>query len=161
MVARQHRFATRYIVDIAARCSNNAWQGRGGVEYSAGVAGGGSASASLRYPAIDVLRGLALISMVSTHFDDLQQATFVGRILHSARWIDGAFYFVALSGVVTGLVHRRVVERSGRTRASSAVCDPDSLSACQAVGAFLKNWRRVVAVVEGVASRRAAGPATA
>ena len=113
VVACQHRFATRYIVDIAARCSSNAWQGRGGVEYSAGVAGGGSASASLRYPAIDVLRGLALISMVSTHFDDLQQATFVGRILHSALWIDGAFYFVALSGVVTGLVHRRVVERSG------------------------------------------------
>ena len=113
MVARQHRFAIRYIVDIAACCSSNAWQGRGGVEYAAGVAGGGSTSASLRYPAIDVLRGLALISMVSTHFDDLQQATFVGRILHSARWIDGAFYFVALSGVVTGLVHRRVVERSG------------------------------------------------
>ena len=112
-MARQHQFATRYIVDIAARCSNNAWQGRGGVEYSFGVAGGGSASASLRYPAIDVLRGLALISMVSTHFDDLQQATFVGRILHAPRWIDGAFYFVALSGVVTGLVHRRVVERSG------------------------------------------------
>jgi hypothetical protein len=76
-----------------------------------GVGGGGSGS--LRYPAIDVLRGLALISMVSVHLDDLHQSTLVGRVLHSAHWIDGAFFFVALSGVVTGLVHRRVVERSG------------------------------------------------
>jgi hypothetical protein len=79
----------------------------------AGVAGGGSSSGSLRYPAIDVLRGLALISMVSAHLDDLHQSTFVARVLHSAHWIDGAFFFVALSGVVTGLVHRRVVHRSG------------------------------------------------
>jgi hypothetical protein len=74
------------------------------------VAAGGSAR---RYPSIDILRGLALVSMVSTHLTNFRQTAVLGRLLHSGRWIDGAFFFVALSGVVTGLVHRRVVERSG------------------------------------------------
>ena len=66
-----------------------------------------------RYPALDVLRGLALVSMISSHMDHSETSTFIGRMLHSGRWINGAYFFVALSGVVTGLVHRRVVERSG------------------------------------------------
>ena len=68
---------------------------------------------SCRYPSIDVLRGIALISMVSSHIQYGDSPNMVGRVLHSGKWIDGAFFFVALSGVVTGLVHRRVVERSG------------------------------------------------
>jgi hypothetical protein len=72
-----------------------------------------TAARTVRYPTIDVLRGVALVSMVSSHLDDLHQQTFTARILHSARWFDGAFSFVALSGLVTGLVHRRVVERRG------------------------------------------------
>jgi hypothetical protein len=51
--------------------------------------------------------------MVSSHLDDFHQQTFTARVLHSARWFDVAFSFVALSGLVTGLVHRRVVERRG------------------------------------------------
>jgi hypothetical protein len=77
------------------------------------VTGGGRADASSRYAAIDVLRGLALVSMISAHMNDFHLSTTVGRVLHSAHWIDGAFFFVALSGLVTGLVHRRVVERWG------------------------------------------------
>jgi hypothetical protein len=77
------------------------------------VTGDGRAEVSSRYPAIDVLRGLALISMISAHLSNFELSTFVGRALHSAHWIDGAFFFVGLSGLVTGLVHRRVVERSG------------------------------------------------
>jgi hypothetical protein len=73
---------------------------------------------SVRYPAIDVLRALALVSMVSTHLTSFRQTAVFGRLLHSARWVDGAFFFVALSGVVTGLVHRRLVERRG-VRASA------------------------------------------
>jgi hypothetical protein len=68
---------------------------------------------ALRYSTIDVLRGLALVSMVSAHLDDFEFGNWTARVLHSGRWIDGAFFFVALSGLVTGLVHRRVVERDG------------------------------------------------
>jgi hypothetical protein len=68
---------------------------------------------SKRYPAVDVLRGFALVSMVTSHLTRFQETTVLGKVLHSPRWIDGAFFFVALSGFVTGLVHRRVVERSG------------------------------------------------
>jgi hypothetical protein len=51
--------------------------------------------------------------MVSSHLGNFTQQTVTERTLHSARWVDGAFSFVALSGVATGLVHRRVVERRG------------------------------------------------
>jgi hypothetical protein len=66
-----------------------------------------------RYPAIDILRGLALISMASSHVLHYQLTTVIGVVLHRGQWIDGAFFFVALSGVVVGLVHRRIAERSG------------------------------------------------
>lgn len=68
---------------------------------------------SVRYPTLDVLRGLALISMVTAHVPILGHPTLSDRLLHSPPWIDGAFYFVALSGVVSGLVHRRLVESRG------------------------------------------------
>jgi hypothetical protein len=56
--------------------------------------------------------------MVSAHVTDYQYTTEIGRFLHGARWIDGAFFFVAVSGLVTGMVHRRFVESRG-VRASS------------------------------------------
>jgi hypothetical protein len=68
---------------------------------------------SVRYPTVDVLRGLALFSMVTAHVTRFENTTLLGRVVHSPRWIDGAFFFVALSGFVTGLVHRRLVERRG------------------------------------------------
>ena len=66
-----------------------------------------------RYPTIDVLRGLALCSMVTTHSETFTRKTLLWHAFHVQRWIDGAFLFVALSGMVTGIVHRRVVERDG------------------------------------------------
>jgi hypothetical protein len=51
--------------------------------------------------------------MVSSHVSVPGSPTHADRILHKAVWIDGAFYFVALSGLVAGLVHRRIVERQG------------------------------------------------
>ncbi|MEY2525094.1 MAG: hypothetical protein QOJ66_3659 [Ilumatobacteraceae bacterium] len=66
-----------------------------------------------RYPTIDVLRGLALCSMVTTHTETFTRKTLLWHAFHVQRWIDGAFLFVALSGMVTGIVHRRVVERHG------------------------------------------------
>jgi hypothetical protein len=67
----------------------------------------------MRYPTIDALRGFALISMVSSHVSLPNNPTEADIILHKAVWIDGAFYFVALSGLVAGLVHRRIVDRYG------------------------------------------------
>ena len=75
--------------------------------------GGQPTKSRSRYPAIDILRGLALISMASSHLLHYQLTTFLGTVLHKGQWIDGAFFFVALSGVVVGLVHRRIAERSG------------------------------------------------
>jgi hypothetical protein len=66
-----------------------------------------------RYRTIDVLRGLALCSMVTTHTETFTSKTLLWHAFHFQRWIDGAFVFVALSGMVTGIVHRRVVERDG------------------------------------------------
>jgi hypothetical protein len=66
-----------------------------------------------RYPTIDVLRGLALCSMITTHTETFTRKTLLWHAFHVQRWIDGAFVFVALSGVVTGIVHRRVVGRNG------------------------------------------------
>jgi hypothetical protein len=77
------------------------------------MAGARAERARSRYPAIDVMRGLALVSMISSHVAGFRIPSVIGRSLHSAHWIDGAFFFVALSGIVTGLVHRRLVERSG------------------------------------------------
>jgi hypothetical protein len=74
---------------------------------------------SKRYPTVDVLRGLALFSMVTSHLTRFQDTTLLGRLMHSPRWIDGAFFFVALSGFVTGLVHRRVVARAGVTASAA------------------------------------------
>lgn len=68
---------------------------------------------SIRYPALDALRGLALISMVASHVGLPNEPTNIQLAFHSAVWIDGAFYFVALSGVVTGLVHRRIIMSRG------------------------------------------------
>jgi hypothetical protein len=68
---------------------------------------------SIRYPTLDILRGLALISMVTAHVSLLGQPSISDRVLHEVPWVDGAFYFVALSGVVSGLVHRRIVEKQG------------------------------------------------
>ena len=66
-----------------------------------------------RYPTIDVLRGLALCSMVTTHTETFTHKTLLWHAFHVQRWIDGAFLFVVLSGLVTGIVHRRVVDRDG------------------------------------------------
>ena len=67
----------------------------------------------MRYPTLDILRGLALISMVTAHVSLLGHPSLSDRLVHEVPWIDGAFYFVAVSGVVSGLVHRRIVEKQG------------------------------------------------
>jgi hypothetical protein len=51
--------------------------------------------------------------MITTHTETFTRKTLLWHAFHAQRWIDGAFVFVALSGVVTGIVHRRVVGRNG------------------------------------------------
>src|SRR5438105_278654 len=77
------------------------------------VGGGEPIKPQTRYPSIDIMRGLALISMASSHVMHYELTSVIGKIFHSGVWIDGAFFFVALSGVVVGLIHRRIVERAG------------------------------------------------
>jgi hypothetical protein len=68
---------------------------------------------SARYPTLDAMRGIALISMVASHVSLPGHPTTIDKLMHEPHWIDGAFYFVAISGVVAGLVHRRIVDRYG------------------------------------------------
>ncbi len=79
---------------------------------------GRRATKAVRYPSLDAMRGLALVAMASAHLTYVGGSSYVKQVTHAAAWVDGAFFFVALSGVVTGLVHRRLVARDG-LRASS------------------------------------------
>jgi hypothetical protein len=65
------------------------------------------------------MRGLALVAMASAHLTYVGGSSYVRQITHAAAWVDGAFFFVALSGVVTGLVHRRLVARQGLRTSST------------------------------------------
>lgn len=53
---------------------------------------------------IDVIRGLAVASMIVSH-SSLHSVLF--RVTHFVHWIDGAEGFVLLAGLVLGMVHRR------------------------------------------------------
>lgn len=65
--------------------------------------------------AIDVLRGVFIVLMVSTHVSD---GSVIQGGLHLQRWFTGAEGFVMLSGLVLGMVHRRRVARLGDRAAS-------------------------------------------
>jgi len=65
--------------------------------------------------AIDVLRGVFIVLMVSTHISD--ESVIQGG-LHLQRWFTGAEGFVMLSGLVLGMVHQRRVARLGDRAAS-------------------------------------------
>ena len=60
--------------------------------------------------AIDVLRGLCIISMTTAH---LAAGSWPWRIFHLGTFVDGAVGFVFLSGVVLGITQRRAIERAG------------------------------------------------
>lgn len=70
--------------------------------------------------AIDAIRGLCIVSMAFAH---LAVGGLGWQVTHSAVWFDGAMGFVFLSGLVVGLVYRKVIERrslrSGQVKAMS------------------------------------------
>ncbi|HEY4991119.1 MAG TPA: OpgC domain-containing protein [Nakamurella sp.] len=66
--------------------------------------------APARDPAIDVLRGLCIVSMTTAH---LAAGSWPWQIAHAAVFVDGAVGFVLLSGVVVGMTQRRTIDRAG------------------------------------------------
>ena len=60
--------------------------------------------------ALDVVRGLCIVSMCTAH---LAAGSWPYEVAHSAVWVDGAVGFVMLSGVVVGMVQRSTIDRSG------------------------------------------------
>ncbi|MET0965920.1 MAG: OpgC domain-containing protein [Nakamurella sp.] len=63
-----------------------------------------------RDQAIDVLRGLCIISMTTAH---LAAGSWPYAAFHVAVLVDGAVGFVLLSGVVLGITQRRTIDRAG------------------------------------------------
>ncbi len=70
------------------------------------------AAASRRDTAIDVLRGLCIVSMTTAH---VAAGTVPYRVAHAAVFVDGAVGFVLLSGVMVGRVQRRAIDAQGRS----------------------------------------------
>ncbi len=60
--------------------------------------------------AIDVMRGLCIISMTTAH---LAVGSWPWQVAHAAIFIDGAVGFVLLSGLVVGITQRRAIEVAG------------------------------------------------
>ena len=71
-----------------------------------------------RDPALDVAKGLCVVSMTSAH---LASGTLVDRLLHLPPYVDGASGFILMSGLVLGMVQRRRLTRMGERRALLAL----------------------------------------
>jgi hypothetical protein len=69
-----------------------------------------SDSSGERDTVIDMMRGLCMISMITSH---TAPHALVAQVLHAPRFISGLDGFVCLSGYVLGLVDHRRVERYG------------------------------------------------
>ena len=67
-------------------------------------------SASRRDPALDVIRGLCIVSMVIGHLSD---GSLLDEYTHRVIWVDGATGFVLLAGLVLGMVQRRQSQLRG------------------------------------------------
>ena len=63
-----------------------------------------------RDAAIDCLRGACIVSMTLYHLAD---GSIASRAVHAGRWVDGATGFVLLSGLVLGMVQRRLAPGAG------------------------------------------------
>jgi hypothetical protein len=61
--------------------------------------------------ALDVVRGICIVSMVIRH---MSYGSFLDTGIHAPFWIDGAFGFVFLSGLVLGMMQRSATERTGQ-----------------------------------------------
>ena len=87
--------------------SSSATTSRGAVT---GVAPSAAAASPGRDMAIDVMRGLCIVSMTTAH---LAAGSWPFQATHFAILVDGAVGFVLLSGLVVGMTQRRTIERVG------------------------------------------------
>jgi hypothetical protein len=78
---------------------------------------GAPALVAVRDRALDALRGVFIVMMISSHLSD---QTMSYALLHVPRWFSGAEGFVLLSGVVLGIVDR-VRMREGEWPASRRI----------------------------------------
>lgn len=69
-------------------------------------------TSSGRDVALDVARGLCLVSMVVGH---LAPGTTLHRATHPSSWVDSAFGFVLISGILIGITQCSAVRRGGFT----------------------------------------------
>ena len=60
-----------------------------------------------------MVRGICIISMVIRH---MSYGSFLDTGIHAPFWIDGAFGFVFLSGLVLGMMERRALQTTGQVR---------------------------------------------
>ena len=77
---------------------------------AAGTAVAPPSGSTGRDRAIDILRGLCIVSMTTAH---LAAGSWPWQVFHVAVLVDGAVGFVLLSGVVLGITQRRTIERAG------------------------------------------------
>lgn len=94
----------------------------------------------------DAIRGVCIVSMVTGHIaseSPLRAAT------HFPVWVDGAMGFVLLSGLIVGLVYKRIAEARGTRGAAIAllrrtrtiyICHLAITILALAVGATVVNW---------------------
>ncbi|RZL22677.1 MAG: DUF1624 domain-containing protein [Rhodococcus sp. (in: high G+C Gram-positive bacteria)] len=57
--------------------------------------------------AIDIARGVAILSMITGHF---AEGGLIAKPFHAIEFFDGASAFVLLSGLLLGMVHRRRID---------------------------------------------------
>lgn len=60
-----------------------------------------------------MVRGICIISMVIRH---MSYGSFLDTGFHAPFWIDGAFGFVFLAGLVLGMMERRALQTTGQVR---------------------------------------------
>ncbi len=77
-----------------------------------------SASSSGRDTALDLLRGVCIVSMVCNH---VAPGSVTNRLIHAPLFIDGAMGFFFLSGFVLGMVHVRRLAKMGERAALGKV----------------------------------------
>jgi hypothetical protein len=87
----------------------------GRVAAPSGVAGGG------RDRAIDVLRGLCIVSMTTAH---LAAGSRPWQVFHLGTFVDGAVGFGFLSGLVLGMTQRRTIDRGRPARRAAKAVAP-------------------------------------
>ncbi|MGE0878022.1 MAG: OpgC domain-containing protein [Acidimicrobiia bacterium] len=88
---------------------------RDGSVATAAKSVGVAAKRARRDTTIDLMRGGCILSMLVSH---VAEETRAFQLTHPLKFVDGAFGFVLFSGLVLGIVHRRLINRTGSIQQS-------------------------------------------